>query len=528
MKLNDWAIGVTAAPRDPQTLPRTLASLEAAGFPRPRVFADGDLEAPAGYEATRRSPAVGGWPNFWLAATELVARQPGADAYLLVQDDVIFSAGVFDYVSRFDVPDDCGVLSLFCPACHNRDLGWFAIPVGYGMASAQALAFPRERMYEFLAHPWTVNHRRNAPKSEHFRGDGLHHIDGVVGEWCRLTRRRCYCHSPSLSQHVGRDSVFFDPGAADTHTFYWEVSGPGVFLQGTGQTISFVPPDNGVYTGTFTVVDDDSGGGFDTVAITVNNLDPVGDAGPDQSAFEGDTVTLSGSLVSDPGTADTHSFQWQVSGPGLSITGPGPAFAFKPPDNGLYTGTLTTTDDDGGSHSDTVAITVANVPPVADAGADQTVNEGDTVTLSGSFTDPGAADTHTFQWEVSGPGVSESGTGLTISFTPPDNGVYTGTFTVTDDDGGVDSDTATITALNVAPTLELNATTAIPEGGAATIGGNVDDPGTADTITLESTGATGRPWRRTRSERRASPLPMRTTTWTTIPRARRATTTRSR
>jgi hypothetical protein len=66
-------------------------------------------------------------------------------------------------------------------------------------------------MYEFLAHPWTVNHRRAAPRSEHFRGDGLHHIDGVVGEWCRLTGTRCYCHSPSLSQHIGQDSVMY-PG----------------------------------------------------------------------------------------------------------------------------------------------------------------------------------------------------------------------------------------------------------------------------------------------------------------------------
>jgi hypothetical protein len=211
MKLQNWAVAVTAAPRGAPTLGRTLASIQAAGFPRPRVFADGDVAVAEGYDVTRRTPAVGGWPNFWLAATELISRQPAADAYLIVQDDVVFCAGVFDYVSRFDVPEDCGVLSLFCPACHNQGLGWFTIPTGYGMASAQAFAFPRERMYEFLAHPWTVNHRRSAPQSEHFCGDGLHHIDGVVGEWLRLTGLACFCHSPSLSQHIGHDSAMY-PG----------------------------------------------------------------------------------------------------------------------------------------------------------------------------------------------------------------------------------------------------------------------------------------------------------------------------
>jgi hypothetical protein len=128
MKLHRWAVGVTAAPRREPTLARTLSSLDAAGWPRPWVFADGEVEIPPGYRVTRHLPPVGGWPNFWLAVTELIAREPTADAYLLVQDDVIFCAGVCDYVSRFDIPDDCGVLSLFCPACHNQGLGWFTIP----------------------------------------------------------------------------------------------------------------------------------------------------------------------------------------------------------------------------------------------------------------------------------------------------------------------------------------------------------------------------------------------------------------
>ena len=59
--------------------------------------------------------------------------------------------------------------------------------------------------------------------------------------------------------------------------------------------------------------------------------------------------------------------------------------------------------DDGQGHvvtSSPVALSVLNVAPTADAGPDQYVNEEDTVNLTGTFTDPGTLDTHTFNWHV--------------------------------------------------------------------------------------------------------------------------------
>jgi pyruvyltransferase len=208
-RIERWRVGVTVTERPVRTLERTLSSLQAAGFPAPRIFADGPVIVPEALPLSRRSPAVGGWPNFWLALTEMISRDPAADAYLIVQDDVVFCRNLVPYIRQVEIPDDCGAVSLFCPACYNGPFGWHTTEVGYGLAGAQALAFPRERAFEFLAHPWTVNHRRSCPKSEHYRGDGLHHIDGVVGEWCRRTRLRVYTHSPSLSQHIGNDSVMY-------------------------------------------------------------------------------------------------------------------------------------------------------------------------------------------------------------------------------------------------------------------------------------------------------------------------------
>ena len=122
--------------------------------------------------------------------------------------------------------------------------------------------------------------------------------------------------------------------------------------------------------------------------------------------------------------------------------------------------TVDLVDEDGTylNRANAFSVTVDNVAPQnVEGGNDQTVNEGDLVSLSGSFTDPGSADTHTFVWHVvAGNGQTiTNGTGQNFSFTPNDNGSYAVTFTVTDDDAGASSDNFTVTVDNVAPDRHL-------------------------------------------------------------------------
>jgi gliding motility-associated-like protein len=127
--------------------------------------------------------------------------------------------------------------------------------------------------------------------------------------------------------------------------------------------VAFVPTANQTYIVTGTT----SGcTATASVQVTVNPL-PVTDAGPDKSVCTGASVTLSGS-----GTG-AASYSW--SG-GISN-----GVAFIPPMTGTYT--LTGTSLSGCTSSDQVLVTL-NSLPIVNAGQDQPVCDGATVTLSGS------------------------------------------------------------------------------------------------------------------------------------------------
>ena len=167
-------------------------------------------------------------------------------------------------------------------------------------------------------------------------------------------------------------------------------------------------------------------------------------------------------------------------------------------DDGAYTVNVTVADDHGGTASDTLVATVANVAPVITLNAVSSINANGVAVLTGTIADPGTADTFTvdIDWGDSS-GVqtitlaaSPTGTqNITqthqyLNVNPAMTGNYTITANVTDDDNGIGSATTTVQA-NVPPVVALNAVTAILEDGTATLSGTVTDPGTGDTFTVE-------------------------------------------
>jgi hypothetical protein len=117
-----------------------------------------------------------------------------------------------------------------------------------------------------------------------------------------------------------------------------------------------------------------------------------------------------------------------------------------------------------------------NMPPVANAGVDQIVDEGDVVTFSGGGSYDPDGTIVSYEWTFGDGGV---GTGVSPTHIYGDNGVYIVTLTVTDDSTETAVDTMTVTVHNVAPTVSLPAVTS-DEFDIATMVGHATDPGSDD------------------------------------------------
>lgn len=233
----EWAYGVTTvAERFHSTLPKTLASLAAAGFDRPRLFIDG-----AGPQLVQwyvdefalpvspRLPRIGLAANWCLSAVELYLYQPMADRYAIFQDDVLACRNLRAYLEACPYPER-GYLNLFT-FLDNEQLvkhavdGWLE---GSELVSrkaqtyhgrrqqagrgALALVFNREALTTLLSHPHLVNRPQLGIES-------AAKIDGGIVEAMNQAGYREYIHNPSLVSHIGCQSTKGRSWTRNAHSF---------------------------------------------------------------------------------------------------------------------------------------------------------------------------------------------------------------------------------------------------------------------------------------------------------------------
>ena len=196
----------------------------------------------------------------------------------------------------------------------------------------------------------------------------------------------------------------------------------------------------------------------------MTNEAPNVDAGNDATVNEGSAFSGAATFT-DPGTADTHTLTVDYGdGTGVQPLPASAALSHTYADNGIYTVTVTATDDDGGVGSDTILVTVTNVAPtVTGITAVSAAITGAPVTVTGAATDPSPVDTAAglqWRWSVDG--------GAFTAFGTPGNNQFTTSFsscaahTVTgqarDKDGGVSNTvSATISAITARFTPPLEA-----------------------------------------------------------------------
>ena len=234
---------------------------------------------------------------------------------------------------------------------------------------------------------------------------------------------------------------------------------------GSDLNMNITSPAKSLYTVNIT-----SAGGFGfsnhrvynvTVTGFGTNSPPTVNAGLDQTVDEGDTVTLSGTASDSDNDPLTYMWTHDSDLPitladdtALSTTFTAPAVT----QDTTVTFTLAVSDATD-SVTDTVSVTItdttpSNTQPTVNAGPDQTVDEGDTVTLSGTASDSDN-DPLTYMWtHDSALSISlADDTALSTTFTAPavtQDTTVTFTLAVSDDTDSV-TDMVSVTITDTTP-----------------------------------------------------------------------------
>ncbi|MBN2147855.1 MAG: VCBS repeat-containing protein [Anaerolineales bacterium] len=245
--------------------------------------------------------------------------------------------------------------------------------------------------------------------------------------------------------------AFTDPDSGQSHTIEWDFGDGGTASGELSPSHTYL--DDGVYPVSLTVDDQEGGIVSDTLQITVSNVAPALSLGGAASLNEGAVYTLTLSTVTDPGndTLTTCTVHWGDGATASCLPAIGGSlghiYADGPADRTIW---VDLEDEDGEYLDvDSLEVSLQNVAPVVDAGADRQIDMGGSLMIMASFIDPGE-DTHTatIDW---GDGVVEPGLvdqlAGTVSgshqYSQPGN--YTVTITLEDSDSAQNSDTCGVT-----------------------------------------------------------------------------------
>jgi hypothetical protein len=285
-------------------------------------------------------------------------------------------------------------------------------------------------------------------------------------------------------------------------TYQWSIlakpSGSTVTLTDpTAVITTFTIDKPGPYVVQLVVSDGTDKSDPDTTTITTINSKPVADAGPDQTAPVGTTITLDGSGSSDV-DGDQLIYTWALiskpAGSLATLSDPEavkPTFAIDKP--GTYIAQLMVNDSHVDSDADTVVISTVNSKPVADAGPDQSGAVGATITLDGSQSHDVDGDSLTYQWVLLSqpPGSTatlQNPTTVQASLTLDKPGVYTVQLIVKDGVLESDPDTVVITTQNSKPVANAGPDQTVHVGDTVQLDGSgSSDPDPNTTLTYQWT-----------------------------------------
>ncbi len=212
------------------------------------------------------------------------------------------------------------------------------------------------------------------------------------------------------------------PSTENDGTFDWTVAGD--------------PTEEGLIriTDVANALATDGSDAFFTLVEPGGNLPPICNADGPYEGLVNEEITFDGTGSSDP-DGTIVSYVWDF-GDGATGTGAQPTHAYAAA--GVYTVSLTVTDDGEASRTCTTAATITepNVPPVCAAGGPYSGTTGVAITFDGTGSSDPDGTIVSYVWDF---GDGATGTGAQPTHAYAAAGDYTVSLTVTDDDDAVSS-----------------------------------------------------------------------------------------
>ena len=256
---------------------------------------------------------------------------------------------------------------------------------------------------------------------------------------------------------------------------------------------SFTADVKGVYVAQLIVNDGHVDSAPDSVVISTQNSPPIANPGPNQTVNAGRSVVLDGSKSSDV-DGDPLTFRWSIlsrpEGSSATLSDPSAVSpTFFADQVGSFVIQLIVNDGTLDSAPATVTITTENTPPVANAGANQSVFVGNTVQLDGSRSSDVDGNSLTYRWSLlsvpanSGARLSDPNL-VNPTFVADVSGTYIAQLVV--NDGFVDSAPATVTisTLNSPPVANAGPAQTVLAGTTVRLNGSASTDVDGDALTF--------------------------------------------
>ncbi|HXZ78760.1 MAG TPA: choice-of-anchor D domain-containing protein [Terriglobales bacterium] len=298
--------------------------------------------------------------------------------------------------------------------------------------------------------------------------------------------------NPGLPQLVSIGSTVHLDGAQSTSpsgaplTFQWSfVSVPAgssaAFANAAAVHSNFVADKAGSYLIQLSV-SDGSNTSSATVLISTQLVPPIAGAGPNEPVNVGSVVRLDGSRSTDA-SGNSLSYQWTFistpAGSAATLSNPGgvtPTFVVDLA--GDYVIQLAVNDGHGNTSTSTVIVSTQSIPPIANAGPNQTLANGSLAQLDGSKSSAPNSDSLTYFWVLISQPVGSTASlnnanGVNPTFTLDVAGTYVAQLTVADSNTGLTAiDTVEITTDNLPPQANAGAAQNIASGSTVHLDGS--------------------------------------------------------